>query len=868
MTLESADGVGREERLDAVVTAYLRELDSGREVDRPALLALHPDLLAELNAFFDQQDRLRVLAEPLRRVARAARVDTLRPAVPDTLPFDPQLPPQPAAGVLVDYELLGEIARGGMGVVFKARHRRLNRLVALKLLASGPFAPEGVRQRFRNEAEAVAGLDHPNIVPIYDVGEENGTPYFSMKLMEGGSLADHLARFRREPKAVARVVVDVARAVHYAHQRGILHRDLKPTNVLLDAAGQAYVTDFGLLRRVGESGGPELTRSGDVIGTPGYMAPEQASGRRAAVTTASDVYGLGALLYGLLTGEAPFHGEDVLEVLARVSKEEPKSPAQKNPAVEPDLALVCLKCLQKEPGRRYPDAGTVADELQRYLDGRPLLRTRAVGPVERVARWYRRNRAIASLAGLVAVSLVAVALVSTVYAFRLAAANERERRSRAVAVDVVDRFTTRVSESRELRSRGLEHLRAELLRDAESYYGQLVGVGGDDAAARKERGRALWFLGQVEEALGARDEAERRYDEAEQVFATLAAEQPGAPGYREGLGEVLHRRATLRQLAGRYPEAGSDYDRARSLRQQLVREAPENASYRQELARTEFQIGRQLQVTGRPDLARQAYAAVLPNFERRVREDPGDPDGKDQLASVHNNLGLVYLLERAASPEAARGNRQEALKNFQRAVELGEQALAARPEDAGFQDNLAQHLQRLGNAYKTGDAAAAAFDKAVALREALVRDHGGVPDYRLKLAILLHARARLDMYREVRQGDAAATFARALALCAKLAGDYPPDYPTLREERTRLAFDAACCHALAAASAAGPASEADAVEAVRLLRQAREAGFWAPAVLLNYLKNDGDLKSLRDRPDFRALAAELESAATPPPNAR
>src|SRR5262249_32633789 len=303
-----------------------------------------------------------------------------------------------------DYELLALLGRGGMGVVYRARQLSLHRLVAVKMLRAGAWAGEDEVRRFRNEAEAVAELDHAGIVPIYEGGEHHGRHYFSMKLVEGVSLADRLADYAADPRAAARLVGQVARAVHHAHMRGILHRDLKPANILLDAEGHPHVTDFGLARRV--EGDPGLTESGAVVGTPGYMAPEQAEGRRRGITTATDVSGLGAVLYACLTGRAPFEGDSVVAVLDQVRQRPPQRPGALNRRADRDVETICLKCLEKDPRRRYASADAGASDLGRYLSGEPI-QARRTGVLERAAKWARRRPAIAAL--LAAVVLVAVA---------------------------------------------------------------------------------------------------------------------------------------------------------------------------------------------------------------------------------------------------------------------------------------------------------------------------------------------------------------------------------------------------------------------------------------------------------------------------
>jgi WD40 repeat protein/tetratricopeptide (TPR) repeat protein len=429
MTTGSQDTAGRDERVNEVIAEYLRAADAGQAPSREELLARHPDLADELRSFFTDNDAATCFGVN-------PRPSTKRDSATATEGRETVAPPGRRFG---DYELLEELGRGGMGVVYRAHHVSLRRTVALKLIRDGQLASKAEVLRFRTEAENTASLDHPNIVPIYEVGEADGHQFFSMKLIEGGSLDRQLARFAADPRAAATLLSAIARAVHHAHQRGLLHRDLKPANILLsfgretpasasDALAERsrlneampHVTDFGLAKRITGAG---LTQSGALVGTPEYMAPEQAAGRGKELTTATDVYGLGALLYVVLTGRPPFREDDVLDTLRAVIESPPTPPRALNAKVPADLETICLKCLRKAPSERCASAAELADDLDRWLRGEPI-HARPAGRAERLWRWCRRNRAVAALTAAAALSLLAGTAFASYFAVE---ANDRAR---------------------------------------------------------------------------------------------------------------------------------------------------------------------------------------------------------------------------------------------------------------------------------------------------------------------------------------------------------------------------------------------------------------------------------------------------------
>jgi eukaryotic-like serine/threonine-protein kinase len=365
------------------------------------------------------------------------------------------------------YEIVKELGRGGMGVVYLARQAGLNRLVALKMVLQGEHA--GVEQlaRFQAEAEAIARLQHPHIVQIYEVGQQRGLPYFSLEYCPSGSLEKKLNGTPLPAREAAQLTERLARAMAAAHSKGVIHRDLKPANVLLTDDGTPKITDFGLAKRVGAEG---VTLSGSILGTPSYMAPEQAGGRSKEVSPATDVYALGAILYEMLTGRPPFRASTHVDTLIQVVSEEPVPPSRLQPKLPPDLETICLHCLQKEPARRYPTAAALADDLHCFLDGRPI-QARPVGAVERLWRWCRRNPALAGAVGLAAAALLAVALVSSLLAYQQTRASARLKKSqqetsRRLGLSLAERGITFGEEGEPARAvlwlaRSLRHIPAD-----------------------------------------------------------------------------------------------------------------------------------------------------------------------------------------------------------------------------------------------------------------------------------------------------------------------------------------------------------------------------------------------------------------------
>lgn len=399
----------RNQVLEAIIADFIRSCEKGMTPDRHQIVGAHPEQADDLRQFFAQWDRMNQFVKPIRDFAQ----DVCQ-----------SVGPGERISYIGDYELLEEVARGGMGIVFRAQQKTLGRIVAVKMMLTGKFANDADIRRFQIEAHAAANLQHPNIVPIHEVGQHEGLHYFSMDFVEGRSLSAILHENPLSAKQSAIYVRQMADAIHYAHQQGTLHRDLKPSNILIDKRDQVRITDFGLAMRVDAES--DLTRTGQLVGTPSYMPPEQAQGKRSLIGPGSDVYSLGAILYECLTGRAPFRADSVMKTIEQVIHVEAPSPRVLSPGLPRDMETICLKCLEKEPHRRYGTAQLLANDLGRFLRGEAIT-ARPLSSPARIWRWTKRHPSGAALAvvGFVAALSVSLVIMAHNYNAQLHSVNSR-----------------------------------------------------------------------------------------------------------------------------------------------------------------------------------------------------------------------------------------------------------------------------------------------------------------------------------------------------------------------------------------------------------------------------------------------------------
>jgi tetratricopeptide (TPR) repeat protein len=679
----------------------------------------------------------------------------------------PPTPPAPPG-----YEILSELGRGGMGVVYKARQTPLKRLVALKVIATGVWAGPSEVARFRAEAEAVAQLQHPNIVQIHEIGEHDGRPFFSLEYVAGGSLAQHLDGTPLPPRDAAELVRTLALAIQAAHQRGIVHRDLKPGNILLsfsrDPPGSASdalpggsrlneavpkIADFGLAKRLG--GEPGLTLTGAVIGTPSYMAPEQAQGQVHHIGPAADTYALGAILYELLTGRPPFRGATSLDTLQQVQSQTPVAPSRLQPQVPRDLETICLKCLEKEPHKRYDSARALAEDLQHFLAGEPII-ARPAGLWERTWKWARRRPAYATLlCVLIGVPVILLAVGGWSY-LQLKESNE-------FAEGVVEDMYTRVAEEWLADEPQKDPLQKDFLEKALGFYQRLARKGGTGSEARRRTGLAYFRVGQLYRSLNRREEAADAYRQAIALQEQLQQQFKDDPGYRQDLANSYNWLGELLRDGGSLKEAEQNYLKALELQKGLHDRNSAEPSYRRELARSHSNLGLVEMDTDRPNEARKDFDRAVELLEQLERDCPPNEfrnDVRHELARTLTNRGVFRHAHKMEGAE----------NDYRRAIDLLEKLRQTGRMRTIYEYNLAIAYQDLGNILferRKYDDALGELGRARAILVRLVEGFPHRPRYKKKLARTYNSRGSA-LAEQGRWGEAEDSWKEARRLFGEL----------------------------------------------------------------------------------------------------
>jgi eukaryotic-like serine/threonine-protein kinase len=795
------------------------------------------------------------------------------------------------------YTILSELGRGGMGVVYKARQKKLNRIVALKMVLAGAHAGPDQLARFYAEAQAVAHLQQPHIVQIYEVGEHAGLPYFSLEYVDGGSLSERIDGKPQPVEESGRIVELLARAIGYAHEQGIVHRDLKPANVLLSKAGEPKVTDFGLAKRL-ESDSSQ-TKSGTLMGTPNYMAPEQARGLVREVGPLADVYALGIILYEMLTGRTPFLGSSILDTLQQVRNHEPVPPSRLQPKVPRDLETICLKCLQKEPVKRYDSAVDLAEDLRRFLAGEPIV-ARPVSVPERLWRWCRRNKKVAALSAAVLLLLVSLAIGSTVSAVVVsrqavvvrqqkdlaeknealakvardeaqasekqahearqeAEANEqravaaqkqadqnavRAERQRELAIGALDTLVTKVQTQLGDTARTFR-LKRDLLETAFEGLNK-VAAGSDLASEHADATKAEAHLrmGRIFVELGHADSGRTEFNAALDVYRKLVSAEPENPQLKYNFSRALSRAAGNSLLLGDYASAEKQAREALDLRLAEFAVRP-TAGMARNLVAAHLQMGDVLRDQQRTEQADAEYQRAL-SLQRQLvmKANAKDRPGMEvALRTICARLGELYLLWKK--------DNQRAGEYFEQALAIAQAAADAPEASKSTRENLASTLSRLGMVKRREgerEAAASYFSKSLAMWQQLAAEED--PE-----VLLAQSEWALALGRAGEQAAAA----RQAEQLEKLSPDY-----------ARNLYNVACCYALCAGAVSESSSAGDPDARMQSLRDeyvAKAVATFERWVKLSkvddvqYLRLDPDVDSLRDEPAFRAL---LDSVAAKP----
>lgn len=593
-----------------------------------------------------------------------------------------RLTPIPLPKAVAGYEILGVLGRGGMGVVYKARQPGLKRLVALKMILAGGHASADDLARFRSEAEAVAHLQHPNIVQIYEIGEDEGRPYFSLEFIDGESLSNKLEGKPQTPRQAAEIIHVLAQAMAVAHARGIVHRDLKPANILVTKEGTPKITDFGLAKRLEDEEGGQ-TRSGSILGTPDYMSPEQASGRIREVGPAADIYALGAMLYEMLAGRVPLKGASVLDTLQQVVAKEPVAPTQLEPKVPRDLETICLKCLRKDPAKRYPRIDDLAEDLRRFLAGEPIL-ARPVAAPERLWRWCKRNPRVAVLSGALAILVMIWAGTASAMAWRLKVEKDATAAARDEAEENLRVSNRHKSEAEHSAQIARAHADQAELNASEAAV--------NAKAAKKQHERAVDLLIELGAQLEKRLQGKRSsidipqlrglqqelLDMVSQAMSRLSKQLEDTKTTDFAMAATCNRLGELLFKLGHGEEALAQYRYGYTLVKQVVDSEPDKDLARSNLALLLMQMGKTCLAVNDDAKTALGYFWEARDLQQAIADQPHNDAG--QTEKDHQRL-LGFYEFHAGQALLHLGRPGEALKSLQAARDHHEAWVTLEPND-------------------------------------------------------------------------------------------------------------------------------------------------------------------------------------------
>ena len=788
-------------RLTDILDRYLSALGSDVPPEREELLKDHPDLAESLQTYFVSLDELHDMAAGFGG----------SPDGPATAEDQSQESDEKRLG---DFRLLREIGRGGMGVVYEARQISLDRRVALKVLPFAAVLDSKQIARFKNEAQAAAQLDHPNIVSVYAVGSERGVHYYAMRFIDGQPLDRAIAELRgaaRFPSNTApgaitdttlaaeadntkaddvcpstcdsfltanstdphehfrtalRLGIQAAEALHAAHEFGVVHRDVKPSNLLLDGDGKLWVTDFGLARCRTDKA---LTRTGDVVGTLRYMSPEQAAGQSALVDHRTDVYALGVTLYELLALEPAFPGDDGPALLRLIDEREPRRLGQLQPRIPRDLETVVMKAMAKRREDRYTTAGQFADDLRRVLEGRPTIARPPTIP-DRLGKWAHRHRRIVTAVaavGLVAVlGMAASTLLITREKLKTEHNFQRAEKYFRGARDAVDRFGVQLAE-RLAGVPGADQVRRGLLQDTLQYYRDFVEEARDDPSLRADLALTYSKIGTLADQIGSSEEAIDAHENALQLFEQLAADEPRVEAHRGRVAVCRNNLGLLLARCGRTDEARRAYCHAIGLQEELVDGAEDGEQYQSDLALSHNNLGLLQSETGELKDAEASFDEAIRLQERLLVARPDDPEHLRNIAASLNNLSTLYVGEEPA----------RAADLYKKVLSYQEKAAATRPDELKYRSDVALTYNNLGavqsHAEQLSDAVVS-YGQAIEIQRELVRAAPAQKCYRHDLAVSFNNLGLTQSkLRQVREAER--SFRQALELQGILVNQNPYD---------------------------------------------------------------------------------------------